>query len=186
MLYTIEENALHVAALAYARARYQSLETRMRVDRAREVAALLVEIDPTTDREVFQRDELDPALELARLTLLDAGEKDLFPESNKGVPQLGATQSLLGEVQKAIRVAQGQFSTPDRTMRAALFAFNLIVGLVGTCRRLAGDPVCARDGDCPEHGRKRPGQCVPEGEKEGEKEGSRLPAPGSGQNGEER
>ena len=158
---TLEEQSLHLAALAYARTRFQSLEVRRRVDLAREVAGLLVERDPTTDREFFQRDELDPALELSRLTLLHAGEKDVWSGPDDRRPS--ATEALLEQVRRVVREAQGRFADNDKTLGAALLAFNEIVGLVGTCTRMAGDPSCARDGDCPEHGRDRPGQCVPAG-----------------------
>ena len=150
-----------MAALAYARTRFQSLEVRVRVGLAREISALLVERDPTTDREFFQRDELDPALELARLTLLHAGEKDVWSGPDDRRPS--ATEALLEQVRRVVREAQWLFADDDtsKTLGAALRAFNEIVGLVGTCSRMAGEPPCARDGDCPEHGRDRPGQCVP-------------------------
>ena len=174
----VEEQALHRAALEYARTRFQTLEVRARVDLAREVSGLLVERDPTTDREFFQRDELDPALDLARLTLLHAGEKDIWSGPDDRRPS--ATEALLEQVRRVVREAQRLFADVDasKTLGAALRAFNEVVGLVGTCSRLAGEPECTRDGDCPEHGRDRPGQCVPE-----EATGSRLPAPG--QSGEE-
>ncbi len=153
-----------MAALAYARTRFQTLEVRQRVGLARQVVALLSDSDPTTDRVAFDRGELDGVLEdaeeLARLTLLHAGEKSLSGNPPKGPPKPSAVEALLLEVRAAVSEAQGKFSGPDQTMKAVLFAFNLVVGLVGTCKRMAGDPPCARDGDCPEHGRDRPGQCV--------------------------
>lgn len=151
-----------MAALAYARTRFQTLEVRTRVGLAREVSGLLVERDPTTDREVFQRDELDPALDLARLTLLHAGEKDIG--SGPDDRHSSETEALLEQVRRVVREAQGLFADDDasKTLGAALRAFNEIVGLVGTCSRLAGELECTRDGDCPEHGKNRPGQCVPE------------------------
>ena len=105
----LEELALRNAAIAYART-LQPEETRLRVQTAREVLGLLEERNPLTDREVFQRDELDGAERLARLTLLHAGEKQI---------QSGCVRHD-----------------------------------------------CPRDGDCPVHGKNRPGQCVPAGEQE--------------------
>ena len=155
---SIEEQALHVAALAYARVRFHPLELRVRIDRARRVGDLLAERKPLTDPEGFQRDELDGALELARLTLLHAGEKDaaLYPPSER-VP---ATESLLQEIRACVRKAQDQFSTNNGAVNAALVAFGEIIALVSSCSRMPGEPECSRSGDCPEHGRNRPGQCV--------------------------
>ena len=155
---TLEETNLHMAALQYARARFRPLEVRARVDRAQQVLHLLEERDPTTDREFFQRDELDACEELARLTLLHAGEHLLSPPNSKPTH----VESLLFQICAIVQRAQSQFSSSDRTLGAAVMAFNEIVGLVASCSRMAGDPPCARDGECPEHGRDRPGQCVPE------------------------
>lgn len=155
---TIEENALHLAALSFARAQFHPLEVRLRVDRAQQVLYLLREENPATDREFFQRDELEVAEELATYTLLHAGEIDTSPPTSK--PQ--HTESLLLRARLCVRSAQNQFTDPDRTLRAVVEAFNDLVGLLSTCARLPGSPPCSRDGQCPEHGKNRPGQCVPE------------------------
>lgn len=184
---TIEEEALHEAAVTYVRSRFHPLEKRMRCDLAQQVLHLLENVNP--EREFFQRGDLDLAEELARLTLLHSGEIHLSP------PTANPTHvsTLLLQVRLIVREAQGTFGTTDSTMRAALMAFNQIVGLVSTCTRMAGDPPCARDGQCPEHGKDRPGQCVPS-----EGVGGRVPPPlstqkspgtpgsGVGQSGEER
>ena len=154
---SLEEHALHVAALAYARTRFQTLETTMRVDRARRVFRLLADENPRTARVNFESDELDDALELARLTLLHAGEKDIFLQSQtttaEGFQFHSRVEMLLREARKIVRDAQGRFTDADKTIRAVVLAFNELVGLLSPCSRMAGDPPCARDGDCPEHGK---------------------------------
>ena len=64
----LERHALCMAAVSYARAAYGDEETRRRVERAREVLAL--SLTGAEQTEQFR----DAAEELARLTLLHAGQ----------------------------------------------------------------------------------------------------------------
>lgn len=159
---SLEEQALRTAALGFARAQIQPLEVKMRVDRAARVAHLLREQNPLTDRVVFERSELDDALELARLTLLHAGAAHLIALPGAPLPP-SQTDALLLQVREVIRSAQRRFSTNGAAVNAALTGFGELIALLSPCSRMPGDPECPRDGECPEHGRHRPGQCEPEG-----------------------
>jgi hypothetical protein len=174
----VEEQALKIAAVNYARAAARPLETRMRVDRARKVVALLGEGDPAVDRVVFQRDELDDARELAALTLLHAGLAEEL--RGKGAPpaeRMGSAEELVELVRAEIEGMQRAYVPRENFETALLASYDRIRALVQRegCTRIPGAPPCSRDGACPVHGRDRPGQCVTVGV---EATGSRLPATG--------
>lgn len=148
---TLEENALHTAAVNYARAQVQPLEVRVRIDLALRILA--EERHRTTGEIVLDEDGLEAAERLAQLTLLHAGEIGRSKPTKKPTH----VEALLLRARLVVRNAQGHFSDGDQTLRAAIGAFNELVGMLSTCSRMAGDPPCTNYGDCPEHGKNREG-----------------------------
>lgn len=163
----LEEQALHAAALNYARSQFQLAETRKRVDRALLVLRLLAEKGDQTDR-LFQRDELRDAEELAWMTLLHAGEKSWSDaELLDKPPERTKMEELVELIRKEVHSVRGKYLHPSQLEDAVFRAFDRVTRLVeqgGCTRSLGSEEPCARDGDCPVHGKHRPGQCVPLGE----------------------
>lgn len=150
------------AAVRYTRKRLHSLETRMRVDLARAVLASL-ECETESDAVTLGSEEVELATRLATVTLLHAGENPAARPEPSTVKRT-AVEELLLSVRQEVDSVIGRYENPDRMEEAVFRAFEKIARLVApeSCtRRLPDGPPCARDGDCPVHGRNRPGQCVP-------------------------
>lgn len=161
----LEEQALKIAALNYARSQFQLAETRKRIDRAILVLRLLAEKGDGTDRVLFQRDELRDAEELARMTLHHAGERnwsdaDLLDQP----PERTKMEELVELVRKEVNSVRGRYGHPNQLEEVVIRAFDRIAALVepgGCTKPSSSNEPSHRYGSCPVHGKNRPGQCVP-------------------------
>ena len=129
----IEEQALHRAALAFVRTRFQPLEVRMRVDRAREVTRLVAKTGLLTDqRDILSADELEElfekAEELARLTLLHAGCRDAglidMPVKKTEV------ELLVEKIRKEVSKAFGKYDDQNQLEQVMVDVLSKIAVLV--------------------------------------------------------